>query len=157
VASATFGTPTATAIPTSTAAPLPAGSVDDTGFIGRLGAPLGLIAIVVIAGILLARLRGGKAAPVPADAAAYGPSVSSAAEAAEMTALSDPVAPFLQPLRPSPQPEVPPVETGARGEHDEPQSAGTADPTSAGTTPQGTWANARTISIHVEQLDSDDQ
>jgi hypothetical protein len=128
---------------------VPAGSIGGDPFTGRLIGPLGLIVVLVIAGIVIARVRGSRGATAgPSATAAFGASVSTPAEAAEMTALSDPVAPFLEPV---------PMRTGGDAGTVRPESGGAPVGDSVPPHDAGSWANARTISIHVEQLDTPEE
>jgi hypothetical protein len=87
-----------------TASPAPVGSIDDgPSLTGRLVAPIGVIAALIVAGVLMGRVRGRSSSAVP--------EVPRQAEA--------------------PRPPGP-------------SSDGASDP----------WSHVRTISIHVEQLDS---
>ena len=104
--------------------PLAGGPVsDETGLAGRLVLPIGVIGILIVAGFLLAKAR---ARPTLVGSAGRGAAIRSAVDVdpEPLSALSDPVSPFLEP--------IPPAPTAA------------PDP----------WANAKTIAIHVEQVDT---
>jgi hypothetical protein len=114
---------------TATPGPLPGSPASEVDpFVGRLALPIGLITALVLAGFLLAKVRGPGRQPAPAGAAAAGAAAAGAPRDVDGTALSpelysalaDPVGPSFEP--------VPPAES---------------DP----------WANARTIAVHVEQVE----
>jgi hypothetical protein len=139
--------------PTEPPAPLPAAPTSEIDpFVGRLVTPVGLIAALVLAGFLIAKVKGRSPAAAAA-AASSGPAASPAGGAAAAagaaaadesslepelySALADPVAPFLE--------EVPHA-TDAAGWVPAP-----AQPANGGPDP---WASVRTIAIHVEQIEA---
>ncbi len=114
---------------TATPVPLPAAPTSAVDpFVGRLFVPIALIVGLVLAGFLLAKVRGRSAQGALADGDGSG------LEPELYSALADPVAPFLEPVR--------------RAAHDASRAGPVPYPDA-----EDPWANAPTIAVHVEQID----
>jgi hypothetical protein len=123
--------------PGASLVPLPAGPASDLGsFAGRLLVPVAVIVALVLAGFAFTRARAPRPAAAEAtdadvDGRAGGSGDGTGLEPELYSALADPVAPFLEPV-PHANESLPPA-----------APASAPDP----------WANAKTIAIHVEQVE----